>query len=69
MQLYRMFYYSLTKAPIATVFVKTIKFTDPRFVPEQKFVVSDTQLSFVDIYYQSGKSISIMQHEAKKLCN
>eukprot|EP01022_Parablepharisma_sp_SALTPOND_P000862 TRINITY_DN105159_c0_g1_i1.p2 TRINITY_DN105159_c0_g1~~TRINITY_DN105159_c0_g1_i1.p2 ORF type:complete len:607 (-),score=46.39 TRINITY_DN105159_c0_g1_i1:7835-9655(-) len=69
MQMYRLFYYASRKAPIAVTFVKKVKFEDPRYVPEEKFLVSDTQLELVDTFAQSGKSIERMQLEAKKLCS
>ena len=69
MQMYRLFYYASQKAPIAIVFLKQIKFDDPRYGPEEKFLISDKQMELVDNFSQSGKSITRMKSEAKKLCN
>ena len=36
---------------------------------EEKYLISDGQMEFVDTFAQSGKSIERMQIEAKKICN
>eukprot|EP00826_Nyctotherus_ovalis_P015041 TRINITY_DN14240_c0_g1_i1.p1 TRINITY_DN14240_c0_g1~~TRINITY_DN14240_c0_g1_i1.p1 ORF type:complete len:170 (+),score=36.79 TRINITY_DN14240_c0_g1_i1:628-1137(+) len=69
MQIYRFFYYSSLKAPVAVGFIKRIKFSDSRHGPDEKFLISDMQLELVDSFIQSGKAITRMQDEAKKLCN
>jgi len=69
MQMYRMFYYASRKAPIAVTFVKKIKFSDTRYTPEERFLISDKQLEFVELFSQSGKSIEQMKLSAKDLCN
>lgn len=66
MQLYRLFYYSSRKAPVATALAKRTKFGDTRCSVEERFVVADEEL---DAFVQAGKSIERMCEQAKKLCN
>jgi len=68
MQMYRLFYYATLKAPIAITFAKKIKFADQRYLPEEKFFISETQLELVDNFTQSGKSIQKMHACAKQIC-
>lgn len=69
MQMYRVFYYTSLKAPIAITFVKKIKFSNQIHNPDEKFLIADSQLELVDTFTQSGKSISRMENEMKKICN
>jgi len=69
MQIYRFFYYSSLKAPVVVGFIKRINFNDQYYSPDEKFIISDTSMKLVDSFVQSGKSISRMQGEAKKICN
>jgi len=71
MQMYRLFYYSSRKAPVATIFVKKIKFNDPNYVPKDKFLITSNQIEshkeLIDVFTQAGKSIKRMEEELKKL--
>ena len=69
MQIYRVHYYVVRKAPIAITYVKKIKFSDQHYGPQDKFLISDTESELVESFSQSGKSISRMQEEAKKICS
>eukprot|EP00826_Nyctotherus_ovalis_P018212 TRINITY_DN15430_c0_g2_i1.p1 TRINITY_DN15430_c0_g2~~TRINITY_DN15430_c0_g2_i1.p1 ORF type:complete len:111 (+),score=39.38 TRINITY_DN15430_c0_g2_i1:127-459(+) len=69
MQMYRVFYYSSRKAPVAITLVKKIRFSDPGYSAEEKFVILDNQLELVETFTQSGKSIERMEQEAKGLCS
>lgn len=69
MQMYRLFYYNSRKAPIVVTFAKIIKFADPRYMIEQRYLLNDNDLEHIQQFIQAGKSIERMQNEAKKICN
>ena len=68
MQMYRVFYCTVRKAPVAITYVKKIKFNDRHYGPQEKFLISDSESELVETFAQSGKSIIRMQEEAKRIC-